>query len=243
MKLGEIKLESLRLMGANDDELDIEKLEDYKNDERYKDYLERMPGAINRAISRLTVYNVIPTKTVDVRPSQGITIKQFLKFNLKELIRDFNSLERIIYIYERVVPNINYQTITDGVILIPFDSSYNFKGEVKSPPKNSKIGDAYHVDGVCKFWNGFDWQEIIEDEMFTIEYMPKILVDKDSEEIDLPDALARMIPYFIKADLFEFDEPSLSATARNIFESALTEYVSFGRPRKQKQQYVENTFL
>ncbi len=247
MKIGEIKLESLRLMNANDEDLNIVNLDNYRQDDRYRDYLDRMPGAINRAISRFMTYKVLPTKTVEVKPSQGETLKQFLKFNLKNIISDFGSLERIIYIYERVVPNIEFQTITDGVILIPFSSSYIFKGEAKSFPESAVAGVAYNVGGVCKYWNGNNWEEVSEEEIFNIEYTPNVApvsVSTDNNtELDIPESLARIIPYFVKADLYEQDEPELSATARNIFESALTEYVSFGITRKQRQQYVKNVML
>ncbi len=245
MKIGEIKLESLRLMNANDEDLNIVNLDNYRQDDRYKDYLDRMPGAINRAISRLMTYKVIPTKTVEVKPSQGETLKQFLKLNLKTILSDFGSLERIIYIYERVVPNIEFQTITDGVVLIPFSSSYVFKGSVR--PEKPNAGDAYNDNGVCKYWNGSIWEEVSEDEIFNIEYTPNIApvsVNTDNNtELDIPETLARIIPYFVKADLYEQDEPELAATARNIFESALTEYVSFGITKKQKQCYVKNTMF
>ena len=244
MKLGEIKLESLRLMNANEENLKFEKLNEYANDDRFSDYLDRMPGAINRAISRFMTYKVIPTKTVEVKPSQGETLKQFLKLNLKTILSDFGSLERIIYIYERVVPNIEFQTITDGVVLIPFSSSYVFKGSANAFPENANAGDAYNVNGVCKYWNGSEWENVVEEETFSIEYtpiVPLITVSSDNNlKIDIPESLARIIPYFVKADLYEQDEPELAATARNIFESALTEYVSFGITRKQRQQYVKN---
>ena len=249
MNLGEIKLESLRLMNANDEDLNIVNLDNYRQDDRYKDYLDRMPGAINRAISRFMTYKVIPTKTVEVKPSQGETYGQFLKLNLKKIlsemnVTDFGSLERIIYIYERVVPNIEFQTITDGVVLIPFSSSYVFKGSANAFPENANAGDAYNVEGVCKYWNGSKWENVVEEETFSIEYtpiVPLITVSSDDNlEIDIPETLARIIPYYVKADLYEQDEPELAATARNIFESALTEYVSFGITRKQRQKYVKN---
>jgi hypothetical protein len=247
MKLGEIKLESLRLMNANDEDLNIVNLDNYRQDDRYKDYLDRMPGAINRAISRFMTYKVISTKTVEVKPSQGETLKQFLKLNLKTILSDFGSLERIMYIYERVVPNIEFQTITDGVVLIPFSSSYVFKGSANAFPESANAGDAYNVNGVCKYWNGNEWENVVEEESFSIEYtpiVPLITVSSDDNlKIDIPETLARIIPYYVKADLYEQDEPELAATARNIFESALTEYVSFGITRKQRQQYVKNTML
>lgn len=260
MKLGEIKLESLRLMFANDEDLKVENIDNifsldnaeiklgYGEDERYRDYLDRMPGAINRAISRFMTYKVIPTKLSEyIKPSQGETLKQYLKLDLKKIVPDFGSLERVIYIYEHVVPNVDYQTITDGVILIPFSSSYFYKGMADDFPGSSMVGDAYNVKGVCKFYNGNGWEEIFEDEMFQIEYTPILEMitstSKNDEEIKIPEALARIIPYFVKADLYEQDEPQLAATARNIFESALTEYVSFGTTKKQRQQYVKNTML
>ena len=240
-------------MNANDEDLNIVNLDNYRQDDRYRDYLDRMPGAINRAISRFMTYKVIPTETIEVKPSQGETYKQFLKLNLKKIISEtpnkpeFGSLERIIYIYKRVVPNIEFQTLTDGVVLIPFSSSYIFKGEAKSFPESAVAGVAYNVGGVCKYWNGNNWEEFSEDEIFNIEYTPNVApvsVSTDNNtELDIPESLARIIPYFIKADLYEQDEPELSATARNIFESALTEYVSFGITRKQRQQYVKNVML
>jgi hypothetical protein len=248
MKLGELKIESLRIMGVNEENLTTENLSNYYYDERYRDYLDRMPGAINRAISRFLTYKVIPTKTAEIRPSQCETYKQFLKMDLNKILATkFNSLERIVYIYERVVPDIEYQTLTDGVVLIEFSSSYVFKGEVKELPNKAREGDAYYFDNACWFWDGEQWQEVEEDEMFVVEYVPKIpLITSTTDnntEIDLPDALVRIIPYFVKAELYELDEPNLSAMARNVFESALTEYVSFGLTKKQRQQYVKNTFL
>lgn len=39
--------------------------------------------------------------------------------------------------------------------------------------------------------------------------------------VDLPDELCELIPYFIKAELYEEDEPQLAVVARNYFEAAL----------------------
>lgn len=247
MKLGDIKLESLRLMNANDENLSFGNLSNYANDDRFKDYLDKMPGAINRAISRMMVYRVIPTKVADIKPSQGESLKEYLKLNLKKLIPDFESLERVIYIYERVMPNIDYQTIVDGEIMIPYRSSYIFKGMAYAFPKNAKGGEAYNVNGICKYWDGNEWVQVEEDELFKIEYTPKApyitsTTDNNSELV-IPEVLARVIPYFIKAELYEMEEPQISASARNIFESALSEYVAMGQVQKNSQQYVKNEFF
>ena len=45
MKLGDIKIEALKLMFVNmGDDIDIESLETYAQDEIYKSYLVNMPG-------------------------------------------------------------------------------------------------------------------------------------------------------------------------------------------------------
>ena len=48
-------------------------------------------------------------------------------------------------------------------------------------------------------------------------------VTKDDDELNLPDELARIIPYYVKSDLMNRDEPELAILARNKFESALDE--------------------
>ena len=57
--------------------------------------------------------------------------------------------------------------------------------------------------------------------------MPVITsVTDDTTEIPLPDELASIIPYFVKADVYELDEPELATQSRNIFEGMLAEYWS-----------------
>lgn len=60
--------------------------------------------------------------------------------------------------------------------------------------------------------------------------------DKD-KEADLPDSLARLIPYFVKSELMEEDEPSLAFQARNIFEKSLEEYAESMEPQRLKLRY------
>lgn len=64
-----------------------------------------------------------------------------------------------------------------------------------------------------------------EGERHIVIYEPKVqrvaLNAPSSTEINIPDDIADIIPYFIKAELYEEDEPSLAAQARNIFEATL----------------------
>jgi hypothetical protein len=63
---------------------------------------------------------------------------------------------------------------------------------------------------------------------YVIEYKPVIdpitPYTPNKAEIDMPDSIARLIPYFIKAELYEEDEPSASQKAMEIFENGLTRY-------------------
>lgn len=62
-------------------------------------------------------------------------------------------------------------------------------------------------------------------EKYFIEYIPRTTSGfSDNDEVNIPDELARLIPYYIKADLYEEEEPSLATAARNIFEGYLNEY-------------------
>lgn len=60
---------------------------------------------------------------------------------------------------------------------------------------------------------------------YIVIYEPKLqrvaLNAASSTNIDIPDEIAEIIPYFIKAELYEEDEPSLALQARNIFEATL----------------------
>lgn len=62
----------------------------------------------------------------------------------------------------------------------------------------------------------------------TFVYEPKMpvitVVTPDDTEIPLPDELAGIIPYSVKADVYEQDEPEIATQARNIFEGMLAEY-------------------
>lgn len=58
-------------------------------------------------------------------------------------------------------------------------------------------------------------------------YYPQSPAVSDSssndEELDIPDEIARIIPYYVKSDLLAREEAALAASARNKFESILDE--------------------
>lgn len=194
MKLGEIKLETLRLMFANyDTKLSIENFDVYANDEQYKHYLDNMDESISRAIDRINSAGVIPQKGLMVE--YGNTVlgyesgKLFDRVDLRKLIDDYYALVRVMrYTESNVIGNVEYLSAADGNVLV----------------KPLTDGEAY---------------EFI--------YNPKskgIVGLADNDELDLPDDLARIIPYFVKGDLYQDDEPNLAADAKNQFEQYLLTY-------------------
>lgn len=44
----------------------------------------------------------------------------------------------------------------------------------------------------------------------------------DTATLDVPDKLLRLIPYFVKSELYEEDQPQLAVHARNLFEAGLS---------------------
>lgn len=66
-------------------------------------------------------------------------------------------------------------------------------------------------------------------EKYIIIYRPKaprVFISSPSYAVvNVPENIAEIIPYYIKADLYEEDEPDLALQARNIFESLLAQLV------------------
>lgn len=72
----------------------------------------------------------------------------------------------------------------------------------------------------------------------SILYYPTIRTitesDDDTDELWIPDHIARLIPYFIKSELYQEEEPDLAAAARNLFEACLDD-LKIANESKQNQ--------
>lgn len=66
----------------------------------------------------------------------------------------------------------------------------------------------------------------INEGRYIVSYKPKPPVftydDPDTKEIDLPNAIIEIIPYFVKGDLYETDDPDAAVLSRNLFEGYLS---------------------
>lgn len=65
---------------------------------------------------------------------------------------------------------------------------------------------------------------------YTIFYKPKVVeISEDAPDIsvlDYPDYILNPIPYFVKGELFEEDDPNLAVFSRNVFERLINEIPS-----------------
>lgn len=107
MNWGEIQIESLKKMFLNNDDLTVDKLEDYKTNKKYKTYLFAMPQAFNEAI--IYISNLIP-----IIRSHELNIEQE-RYDLSKVINDYKCLENVI-------SNKKWEMETDNIIKIDKDA-------------------------------------------------------------------------------------------------------------------------
>lgn len=121
----------------------------------------------------------------------------------------------------------------------------------------SKITDLFRIDRITvEYANGeYDGNASFELEgtdllvrhnpsaSYSILYYPTIKTVNedvlDTEEFWIPDNIARIIPYFIKGDLYQEEEPELAADARNLFEASLDDLKT---QTMSKQNFVEQVY-
>lgn len=96
MKLGELKIETLRLLFADADgvPLTVSGLDEAEDSEQYAQYLRMMPGAINRGLSYLEMRGVLPLKTV-ILAADGCGM---LSYGKDELPADFRRAVNVQYV-------------------------------------------------------------------------------------------------------------------------------------------------
>lgn len=210
MTYGQMIAEALRLMFASaevigEDEASIERM---RNDPRYADYIDRIPGAFARCLGDLEAKKVIPWRSKRLAPAEGEKLGGARAYELSLLIPDCYEVEKVgaweSYSGTReLYPVEDYEL--DGDELIIYGGTYAEAYVVKYTPS-----------------------------------LPRMTADTDVEaEISLPDALASAIPYFIKGDLYEAEEPGEAAKARNLYEQMAAGYHP---PNRQTQTRVVRVY-
>ena len=118
MKIGEIKIEALKLMFASyDHDFSVEDLASMKGAEAYRDHLINMPGSIDRAFGVLERRGVLPPKshviTGNADTYDGVTV------NMKEAVDDFLDVDRVSFrsIYGEYIPFYPFSREGDTVMM------------------------------------------------------------------------------------------------------------------------------
>jgi len=192
MTLGEIKLQTLRLMFMDaEGDITLDNLPELYDSVEYRGYLNGMNGSINRALARIERAGAMPLNRRKLERNEGVEGRYYTTYNLANIIPDYSRLDRVIseigYSY-----NGNYP--------------YRLEGDVLILPNNRNLQNIY---------------------LIYVKKVPWVSEStRDDTELDMPDYLSSILPYYIKADLWEEEEPELANHARNIFEKALEESVS-----------------
>lgn len=192
MKLGELKIEALRLMFAGYDDLTIENLSSLCTNENYQVYLIGMKGAINRCFGDIESKGVLPVERAELSGSDGERRLGRVRFDLSLLIGEWSQILRIVR-----------------------ENEEGYEGHC---PYDMEGTTAVVKESGC------------EEEYFTVLYRKKIRritpAIGDGDEIDLPEEISALIPYYIKGDLFREDEPGEAGEARNFYEAGMEQLKS-----------------
>lgn len=191
MKLGEIKIEALRLMFAGNlgYKLTADNLTNLITDDNYNVYLYGMIGAINRCLADIEAKKVLPVKVAKVTANE-------MNGNTLDLtkIPDYSSLCAV--------------THRDGV----YEEMFVKRGNQLSLPKIQSNDDYYEVYYYPRL-------ERITDN-----------TDNTAELVGVPDEIARLIPYYIKGEVYREDDPNEAGEARNWYEYGLEAYIQKEAP-------------
>ncbi|MBQ7308358.1 MAG: hypothetical protein IJW82_07525 [Clostridia bacterium] len=196
MKIGEIKIEALKLMFVNyDHDISLNDLDILKNDANYGSYLVNMEGSLFRALDRIENACVLPLKSKNISMFDCYNNDGFLEYDLLNL-EDYFSIERVIGINKNGEKNTSCDFSIEGNTLVLDDFYLKYK----------------------------------------LLYYPKIILKSinDNDELNIPNNIARLIPYFIKSELYQEEEPSVASEARNLFEASLQDL---------KKQYGKQNYL
>ena len=200
MKLGEIKLEALKIMNINNDSvLVLNNMDAILGEKRYAKYLNNMFNCINKAIDVINHKKILPQERIEM---SELALKQGAINNRFDVssIKDFLSISRIVY-----EDNNGYQE------RVPFERE----------GKMVVVSNKYLPEYLAMVYDT------------RIDNITENIADTD-EIPGLSDELARLIPYYIKFELYQEDEPDLAFTAKNTFEQGIeslriydNEYESF----------------
>ena len=214
MKIGDIKIEALRLMFAQLDPLiSAETLSSYENSDTIGDYLFGMTGSINRALVDITSRKILPEQAKDLTFDGGSSLMSAHRIDLSK-VDDFYAVSRLVveseYGYDGNAP---YRMEGNTIVFI-------------CPYPNARVTLLYYPK--IKLLTG-QADDNTRD-------LSKIT---DENPVVIPDEIAAVIPYFIKGELYREDEIGDAAEAMSWYEQRLASLAPYGT---EKQGHVHATY-
>lgn len=188
MKLGEIKLEALRIMNINNDSvLLLDRFDSLLGEKKYAKYLNNMYNCINKAIDIINHKGILPQNTMPLAELPLTKSSVNNRFDISQ-ITDFLSISRIVY----------EDNVSNYCARIPYEREGN----------KIVVSNDYFPEFLTLIYNT------------KIQNISENLTDKEGVP-GLSDELARLIPYYIKFELYQEDEPDLALNAKNTFEQGI----------------------
>lgn len=202
-KLGDIKIEALRLMFADyTNDYSVENLDTLLENDNYGKYLRAMNGSINRCFDRFRSSNRQPIKKMIIDKGE-MTDDPYLHIDLDD--EAFALIDKIIRITYENADNLVYKESIE----------YELEGRELIIQNDSG-----------------------EFRIIYYETLPFITDEVDTDVIEIEDELARIVPYFIKSDLLEEDEPEMANRALSLFEQRLNALPRQEKPKRKKVKDV-----
>jgi hypothetical protein len=249
---GELIVACIKLMFDNDEQELIP--DEISENSEYHARTKNIVESINRAMLEIANNEKLPKKTIELSCVEGDIGNYYVRYKLDTLVKegfsnDILKVKSIAYEKDNIYKNLtDYTEEGHNVFLLPKLAEVSKYANLSSFPKTGKQGMVYIALDTNKvyFW---DLKEYTEETnldkygKYIITYSPRFkdrlsYDDPDTKELDIPEDLLDIVPYFVKGDLYETDDPNAAALARNLFHAYLGEIPSQNDTKQTKVKTV-----
>ena len=220
MTIDEIYKEALRLMFANyEDDLDADGLTiDNIGNESYQQYLRNMRGAVNRCFAAIEREDVLSPKRLTIRAHHGDGALVTTLSGGVLLLGNTTENEEIAMRLQLGIEVGDYRNKYDMATLASGYLSIERVIEESATRYQTQIEYTMEGDTLVLAVPPKDGAQIV---LYKWR-IPRVPKSADyTYNVDLSDDLCELIPYYIKSELYEEDEPQQAIAARNYFEAGL----------------------
>ncbi|GHV02021.1 hypothetical protein FACS1894211_12750 [Clostridia bacterium] len=188
MKIGEIKIEALKLMRENvHEDITFADLPELYESRNYGDLLVNMNASISRALDRIAALDKLPLAVVELTDYLDRETPYSMRYYISD-ISDYDCIFRVVH-----------------------ESEYEYDDNIPARFEGSSILILPKI-------NHGEYRLIYQAKP------PRVTANSiDGDNLRISDKLARLIPYFIKSELYEEEEPAIAQAARAAFENGISE--------------------